>query len=334
MANVDSVEIELIEPPVAGLAPLALLWHKGSPWIDDIGNRLRGHSGESRDYFFIARIGGQMVAHVWYTVATNNRQVGLLGHVFCQADFRRQGIATRLLETALANFDRQGGRLLQLFTYNPATVRFYERFGFEVVGSQPAAHGMDWAMRRPGDAMARVDDRFASRECQVRTLTAGDLPEYCLLYNIDYATRLKDWPQQIGVGLESELAYITTRAQIDRRRGICLALTNNQTIVGIGTLFGSQFAHQRHLGAVDYYVHPSFSDQAGSLLRACLDHRAELGLDVVYAVCVDSQKRATFVDQGFTYQTVLADHFRVADQGFACSVYRVDEVVPNLSRRR
>jgi len=51
-------------------------------------------------------------------------------------DFRRQGIAKRLLVTALENVHAEGARtaLLEVRAGNEAALKMYEAFGFEVVG--------------------------------------------------------------------------------------------------------------------------------------------------------------------------------------------------------
>ena len=66
-------------------------------------------------------------------------------------------------------------------------------------------------MRWPaGSNRLPIDAWLAPAECRIRPLAAEDLPKYCLLYNLEYATELKDWPQEIGYNWkEAELALPT-----------------------------------------------------------------------------------------------------------------------------
>lgn len=262
-----AISIGAIEIPVADQTLLGLLWHKGSPWVEDIKNRLEGKYPGSTDRFWVARDGPNLAAHVWYAVSAADPRLGLLGHVFTRPEYRRQGLSTRLIDAAMADFRRQGGEIMQLFTYNPPTVPFYERLGFEQVYMSQAAHSADWAMRWPAGSNRSIDAWLAPAECRIRPLAAEDLPKYCLLYNLEYATELKDWPQEIGLGLEAELAFLVTVGRVGRGQGVCLVLDNGQMLVGMATLMRSGFAHQAHVGAMDYYVHPRFRDRSGDLLR-------------------------------------------------------------------
>ncbi len=162
MVEERSHDVVLVQPPVTGQELPLLLWHKGSPWVEDIQRRLEGKCAGSRDRFLVIYDGPRPAAHVWYTVAEADPTLGLLGHVYTRPDRRRQGGASRLLQAAWARFEREGGRAMQLFTYNPATVPFYQRLGFELVHTSRSAHAQDWYMR------ARPAERGKSRPASLR----------------------------------------------------------------------------------------------------------------------------------------------------------------------
>ena len=152
-----SIRIECLPVPSADPALVQLLWHKGAPWVDDIRRRLAGECAGSVDRFFLAYDGPAMVAHVWYAAAQADPRIGLLGHVFTRPEYRRRGLAARLIEAALDRFRRDGGALMQLFTYAPETVPFYARLGFEQIYASQSAHAADWSMWSPPGARATVE---------------------------------------------------------------------------------------------------------------------------------------------------------------------------------
>ncbi len=70
-----------------------------------------------------------------------------LGPVAVDAHLQGAGIGSRLMEAFCARVDAAGGDAY-LETDKPANVRFYERFGFEVVGEQEILGVPNWFMLR------------------------------------------------------------------------------------------------------------------------------------------------------------------------------------------
>lgn len=317
------IEIRKLTAPLEDTGLLTLLRHKGSPWIEEIRNRIEGKYAESVDRFLVALAGDRLVAHVWYTVSAADARLGLLGHVFTRPDYRRRGISTRLMQAAMADFLDRGGVMMQLFTSTPHTVPFYEKLGYENLCGSQVLHETDWSMRYPVDSQAVLKQWFAPSRCRLRRITSGDLPPYCLLYNLEFRSRLKDWAQGVGSGLEAEFTFLRSWGKISRGEGVCCVLENGETIVGIGSLIRNDFAHQSHLAAIDCYVHPAFASKTRELIDACLGCREELGVEIVYAMGVDEGKRRTFHGLGFQPLAVLPGHYRIEDQDFDCELYRV-----------
>lgn len=323
MESSPRVQIRKFLAPLDETDLLALLRHKGQPWLDHIRSRIRGECGRSLDHFFLAYAGREPVAHVWYTVAADDRRLGHLGHVYTRPDFRRQGLSARLLKAAMADFRSQGGLVMQLYTSNPVTVPFYEKLGFENLYASRALHDKDWYMRHPLGSATLIQSWFARRRCTMRELGGDDLAKYCLLYDMEYDTRLKDWAQGIGTGLESEYTFILTRDKIARHHGVCWVLENGETIVGAASLMRPAFTHQAHLAAVDCYLHPRFHDRAAELIEACLSCRDRLGVEVVYALCVDPDKARTYESLGFAHRAMLPGHYKINDQHLDCRLYQI-----------
>jgi GNAT superfamily N-acetyltransferase len=140
----------LIVPPAPERWPKieALLNHKGQPWLDDLALRFRQGVAGSRDTFAVIFDGGNLLAHA---AIFSTADIGILGHVFVAPPVRRQGLASKLIETLLQWFQMTGGHWLYLTT-EPALTPLYERFGFQVLHRAPVGDGEQVTMqRRPAD---------------------------------------------------------------------------------------------------------------------------------------------------------------------------------------
>ena len=74
-----------------------------------------------------------------------------LGPVAVDAHLQGMGIGTKLMRVFCAQMDA-AGEVAYLETDKPINVRFYERFGFEVVGEQEVIGVPNWYMARPASA--------------------------------------------------------------------------------------------------------------------------------------------------------------------------------------
>ncbi len=300
---------------------VVFLQHKGPPWVDDLRRRVRGEMEGAEDHFFVALEGQRLVGHVWYTVSRADPRLGLIGHVFTDPGFRRRGIAALLLDRAMAQFRLGGGRLMQLFTSTPFSIPFYERLGFENLFSQQVYHDRDWYMRSPAGCEEHLHDWFASPEVTLRPLSLSELPQFCLLYNSQHDHVLKDRAQQIGLGLEAELAFIDTTRALAAGRGTCWILDNGQTMVGAATLMSSAFPHQSHIAIFDLYTLESARQHNAALADRCLKTRHELGIERIYAIGVDAAKCEMFQRLGFASRGILPDHYKMAQERRDCELF-------------
>jgi ribosomal protein S18 acetylase RimI-like enzyme len=75
-----------------------------------------------------------------------------LGPVAVDAGLQRMGVGSRLMEVYCAQVDASGEEAY-LETDKPGNVRFYERFGFEVVGEQEVLGTPNWFMSRRAERL-------------------------------------------------------------------------------------------------------------------------------------------------------------------------------------
>jgi N-acetylglutamate synthase-like GNAT family acetyltransferase len=299
---------------------VALLEHKGAPWIDDIRRRIRGELPGAEDHYFVAATGQRLVAHAWYTVSATDSQLGLLGHVYTRPELRRRGLSRRLLEAAMGEFLQRGGQIMQLFTSTPFSVGFYEQLGFENLFTQKVYHDQDWYMRYPQRAADQLDAWSSGTPQHCRQLTPADLPRYSLLYNLRRDVILKDRAQQIGFGLEAELAFIDMLEAVRQERATCWVLENERLILGAAALVSTQFPHQSHIGLFDLYSCSPDSSLIGPLAERCLQQRADLGIEKIYAISVDEAKQCQLQQLGFAVRGTLPNHYRVGRDHYDCAL--------------
>ncbi len=323
MNNSHDIEIQYFHPPTDTHEVVSLLWHKGPPWVEDVRRRLTGELPGAGDHFWLARQQGAPVAHVWYSTAETNPAIGILGHVYTLPAFRRQGISSRLLAHAMRHFRVGGGRLMQLFTSTPFSVPFYEKHGFENLYENQAYHETDWYMRWPPESETLVQNWYEAQPAAIRQLAAGDLPAYCLLYNTEFTTRLKDRAQEIGLGLEAELAFIRMWERIAQGQGSCYVLANDHVIAAVGSLVPLEFPHQAHVALADVYLHPQFVPQAGQLMEHCLASRDQLGIERVLALAADESKSQLLRELGFRRVAELTGLYKIREQRFDCELFEL-----------
>ena len=89
----------------------------------------------------VAEIEGQMIGYVQFgqnPQPSPDEGRWELRRLYVRSEFQSQGIGTRLMAAALAFPGMREAKQISLdvWEYNQGAIRFYERFGFQVVGTQ------------------------------------------------------------------------------------------------------------------------------------------------------------------------------------------------------
>ncbi len=97
----------------------------------------------AQDTILVAEVDRQMIGFVQFGNAAgyvdeHTPQDGALHKLFVLAEFQNQGIGTQLMDAALAQMDLQSIKAvyLDVWEHNPDAIRFYQRYGFEVIGER------------------------------------------------------------------------------------------------------------------------------------------------------------------------------------------------------
>jgi GNAT superfamily N-acetyltransferase len=166
--NGSSAQILVVTSPCPEMTEdiAQLLGHKGEPWVWHIRQCLDGHTEGLDARFYLARVGGRLVSNA---TVFQNGALGGVAHVFTQPEFRRMGLARLLLDAALSEFARRGGRALVLSTgLESMPWRLYESFGFTGTCPEQSYGGMakflgdaDWrsVLAGPAGEIRRADWR-------------------------------------------------------------------------------------------------------------------------------------------------------------------------------
>lgn len=107
------------------------------PVIADLEHLWQRILNDPRLHYFVADVDGRIVSSCTLAIILNltrgAKPYGLIENVVTHSEFRNQGLGTRVLQEALKLAGEQDCYKVMLLTgrKNPATLRFYERAGFE-----------------------------------------------------------------------------------------------------------------------------------------------------------------------------------------------------------
>ena len=113
----------------------------------------------AQDIVLVAEMPTRYIGYVQFGNLKENAHAQELRRLYVLSDFQKQGIGTRLLQTALAHPQMQNAAYIELdvWEHNHGARQLYERFGFQVTGKRTfevasgAASDYDLIMRRLRD---------------------------------------------------------------------------------------------------------------------------------------------------------------------------------------
>ncbi len=336
----------LIEPfdPVAAASRVQraaihdLIIQPAAPWFSEVERRhldgaLSGEFGAvACDRFWIARIGAEPVANVYFGTAVSAPEIGLLAFAITAPAYRGRGIGRLLLREALADFEAMGGACMHLATGNPTAHRLYESCGFR----DYQGHIMRFLTAA---AVQEGFDRAYFEDCgvgQVRRGHWGDSARVAMLYVAphqwfvrDYLERLYNHPAIVQTRCASILpALMINTTERPAHAGLAIGglwvLENPaRRLVGAATVTPPDFTAQAHAPIVDFLVAPAYMGQATDLLAAalvaCRSGDAER-VRCCVAAC-DREKIAVLLQLGFRHEATLAGQLKAGYDRFDLHIY-------------
>jgi|GEM_PF-1783090 len=309
-----------------------------APWFSEVERRhleaaLSGEFGAvARDRFWIAWIGAEPVANIYFGSAAAAPEIGLLAFAITAPAYRGRGIGRLLLREALADFAAAGGACMHLATENPAAHRLYERCSFRDYNGHVMrflAHSGAW------EGFDGSYFEYAGPG-QVRRGHWGDSARIAILYVTphrwfvrDYAERLYNHPAitqtRCASILPALMAATTERpARANLAIGGLWVLENPaRRLVGAATVTPPDLTAQAHAPIIDFLAAPAYLSQAPDLLTVVLDTCRAGGAECVRG-CVagcDREKIDILQQVGFRHEATLAGQFKAATDHFDLHIY-------------
>ena len=285
----------------------------------------------NRDLLYFGRKGGRLVGVAHLTISASEADIGGVGAVATDPDFRRQGIAQHICESLRDDFFAQGGQALFLATSLPTAFRVYRRAGWEPC---PSAHVMCCTADR------RSPEEFLAHRFESGGPLALEPADPGIRYPM---VPLIVCPHNWQV-LDANTGILSTRYAVQKScgglypkyepfvNGPCV--TAIAARAGDGCLVGLFTARidQSETCHVDGFLPESFGDHWPQAMQTILewgtgggaaDFRAELSVE-------DSGKIALLESMGFRRHAAGAG-FELAERRVASTILRRG-VSPNISR--
>jgi len=287
-----------------------------------------GLRGQSSDCFLVGRLGERGVGTVWYCSPATCRETAYMGEVFTNKRHRDKGVASCLLEAAIDNFRRGGGRVIYVTNLCPrAPQRIYRELGFTAYGYGQHAYG--GLIRLVIDERSEDFDRGYYKNdpsTSARSINWGDLPHFIALLNYPHEWVVRAYSLGlVGPVVFDELGRSFMNLIKTLEAGnICLILEDSNSRM-VGTAFSSSLSgkSQSHVRTVDFLVHPNYYAEATKLIDQLVEGLSgkEVQKLQAYAAAEDATKVDILRLCGFTKEASMPNQLRVGGKKSDLDVY-------------
>lgn len=291
---------------------LPFLGHKGALWHWAMEKALVEGLSDLTMRFFVCVLDDAVVGNIT-TVESLTPPVGILQHVFTDPAHRRKGICNHLMSAVTEDFVARGGGMMYLGTgYESPPFWLYHTFGFRAIGETGA---MRWV---PDDTVAA--GYFRSGPVGVRDTTWADWAALEALYLCTEGWYLRGmFFNQFGHS-SYEGAYPEIRKALEDQRVLDMKVLSRDN----GAAMGHAFIYKQRQWpgepyGLDFFVHPNFSAEIGTLLCALdmpTDRKVQAFADE------DALDRCKALeDLGFAREATLGRQIRRGDDWLDVYIY-------------
>lgn len=294
------VEIALVQAPDRQYrdAILTLLAHKGGAWETHMIAALDGAAGSLETRWYLGIIDDRPVANV---MTVEQHGVGILGHVYTQDGFRRQGICKAILTHAMADFRSRNGQALILGTgYDSVPYRIYHSFGFRSL----RGGFMQYTSRAPEDFDR---DWFSGEAADVTTAAWEHWPLVAMLAARPDGSNLRSvaWGLRDMGNLEGPYCEFMRLRSEGAAEGT-VTVTRHGAAVACATCVPFRIGWNDRpwpdTWLVDAFAHPHYSGALEATIRA-LPWRSGKSLALVRST--DEERIAAFCAAGFSCEGMI-----------------------------
>jgi len=252
---------------------------------------LRRRADEPIINFYLGLLDGQLAGH---GAIICSPPIGTMNWVATRPQYRGQGIATILVNTAMADFWTHSGQALFLTT-PPGSIaeRIYVKLGFRRCQFRD----------RPTLSMMRFQGTgffggyFAPRRSHVRDLTWADWPRLTALNELPEGDQLRCARYLLAGPCSFDPVFPEIMHDLSRRivQQAKVLVSESGAVVGYAFLGPRPGSRREFL--LDLYLHAGFADQGETMLRALQFPR---GRTIIYLDYPSSLKDAALIAAGFT----------------------------------
>ncbi len=278
-----------IQPLASEFAqPLEELYHRWGEdpavawrWSFDMHLRLVGLRF-SDDTWYIAQVQGRPVSAMVLCRSRFCPQLGSIHRAYTAEPYRRRGLASKLLELAISEFEATGGQALLVSTEKYDTPSsFYAKHQFSSINtSKRGSSQVLWRITSGDDPRDFLKQLLApSTAVMLRSSDRADLPQLLALFNAPDKRIVKHYGLQIlGDASVTAEDLFPAFEQQEGDMAVLMGLTAaNGALAGWGSVMPHVYPwpnpfYQQHQLLVDCYLADGHIDQAKALLQEMLNH--------------------------------------------------------------
>jgi N-acetylglutamate synthase-like GNAT family acetyltransferase len=242
--------------------------------------------------FFLAKLKSNVIGVAGCLYANRNPGIAIVGPVGVAAEYRGDGVGTRLVASVINHLKLQGCMAVYLGV-SPGTTAadFYKALGFK------RYKGVVMRFLLCSEAQFEKDYFGKCADVKVRQATWGDFPGIqglmtypCGMYTIDFQKNI--FSSKYIEPTKFLSVFPEMMKTFAKHGGFANVLVagHKENIVGFAHINRLPGEAQRHIAEFDFYVHDCFIDKAELLVQTTIKESACLGLNKIYCYCLNCDK--------------------------------------------
>ena len=276
--------------------------------------------------FFLAKRNGKIIGAAGCLYAHENPVVTILGPIAVAGQYRRNGVAIRLLRLLINHLKLSGcaAVYLAVTSENPA-INLYKKLGFEKY------KGI--VMRLLLCKNQSFEEEYFRKRLPINIMKIewGNWPAIMALATFPATTYSFNYQQNIFSGKYVEpTRFLSVFPEMMKGfakyggLGNALVTGSLKTIVGITHITRLPGPVLRHIAELDFYTHDNFVDHAEFLVRSTLKNASSLSINKITCYCLacDHLKRNIIESLRASQIAVLPSHARINEKDEDVLIYQ------------
>ena len=286
--------------------------------------------GSLHDYMFVGSLDDTVVGTAWHATNRASREMGVYANVLTDPAHRGKGIAQILTKLSLEQFWADGGQAIYLGTVNPIARHVYEKIGYNIY------NGIVMRAVRPDVDPDTFDTDYFRYDGKgrVRDVTQGDIGAYVALL---HAQEPADWvvrdfteglffapPAVQATGCVGPFDRIWLRHEMNSANQLKALVTKHDRIAAAAALAGPASGALAGTATLEFQCYPTYRGELQTLLTATLEAAQSAGARSVRGYAVAPDRRAAFMEAGFSEESVARGLLDLGDRWADLHVFQRD----------